>query len=1270
MVNKKILYLIIFSCPIFCLFSFSSQTRFSLKMKTLTMLDGLLSNNISQFYAGPNGMMWIATWNGLCNYDGYRFNSFKAPMDKQRILTTNRLRHVVVDDNNDVWLTTVDKHLYLLSSKENKYIDYCKTIGLDNFYADDIKRLTNGAIWILGTDGRNIRVNKGQYDITPTNFVHPDICRKVVLTADSNEWLMGNTSTRRYGCNRSIPIKIKEAFRTQQGILLIGDKIGIYDVNTDKFSTWTIQKGMGRIVDSKQLSNGTICVISAGSLWVLKKNNVFYKFCTIEADDIYKDWKDRLWAFTSDDNVKIMNVKQKSVKKLKCTMPVNWPRLNITHNLVHEDKDHNVWFFIPQRTIYYFDESDEQLVPMDLRDINGITDTNMVFSSIGTDQQRNVWINNMYSTYILSFCNKNFRYIPFTSNEEVRSVITDYHNRYWAATKNGHIGIFDSDGIFLGYLKPNGEITSQAVLFSKNPIYTLFEDSHHRIWIGTRGDGLYLLKEEATALYQKPTQGSLTFHVQRFTKKENHTSSDDYLDINEDIVGRIWFATGNGTLMYYGKDEKFVNANNGNPLTLIDNGNRRIRQISNAADGTVILSTNNGLLTFNPRFHKIESIKITSPKYSTDYNLSLLTRDVSTTLCCHKQDNVYVATMGGGIQRIMADSFSNDTLHFQSLSRDFSNLNIGSVRGMMEDSQGMVWIVGEHTISSYNAHNGQSHIYTSEHWGQSIAFTEAKPCYNKTNNIMALGTLGGILLFKPSEIKERNYYPSIVFSGVLYQGEEFVRPLFGNQEVKLPVDRHNAMVFFSAIDYSNQSQIRYAYRIKELSDQWVSLGTEHYASLSNMPPGHYTLEVRSTNSDGTWVDNNADLRLYVVPTFWQTTWAYILYLIMGGLLLYGIIYIIQLRNAHHLEKKLKEQQLQFFTDISHQLRTPLTLIGGPVEEVLNTEKLSEKATTYLQYVKRNANKMLTLVNKSLNLEGLQEFNKDINNSSLSISSVTSHTSSSIISSTSNAFSILVVEDNNELRYFLTTTLATHYHILEAENGKVGLELAIKEQPNFIITDIMMPEMDGISMIRRIKQDKCICHIPIIILSARTADVYRIEGLKEGADDYITKPFSMSYLQARVESIVRQRQFLQDQLRKSLTPTMEQATTTSQEDTLIASSIGELTTLDQHFTKSFRNFIIKNYTDKDLSNEDIANALKISRSVLYAKVKSIYGTTPNEIIKNLRISQAHKMIKENFNLNISEIAYTVGFNDSKYFSKLFKQTYGITPNEFRKSLQIE
>lgn len=1234
------------------------------------MLDGLLSNNISQFYAGPNGMMWIATWNGLCNYDGYRFNSFKAPMDKERILTTNRLRHVVVDDNNNVWLTTVDNHPYLLSSNGNKYIDYCKYIGLKNFYAYDIKRLANGTIWILGTDGRNIRIKNGKHDIAPTNLIHAEKCRKVVLTADGNEWLMGDTSTRRYGCNRSIPIKTKEAFHTRRGILLIGDKIGIYDVNADKFHLLPLTQGMDKIADSKQLSNGTICAISANSLWVLKGNSTFKKFCSIEADDIYKDWKDRLWAFTSDGQVMIMDVKRKMVKQLECAMPTNWPKLNIAHNMIHEDKNKNIWLFIPQKTIFYFDESNAQLIPMDLRNINGITDTDMAFSSIGTDHQQNMWINNMYSTYILSFCNHDFRYIPFVPNEETRSVITDCHNRYWAATKNGHVGIFDSNGSLLGYLKKDGTLSSQPICFSKHSIYALYEDSHQRIWIGTRGEGLYLLKEKTRSINQPYSSASLTFQVQHFTKKMNHTSSDDYLDINEDVMGHIWFATENGTLMYLDNNEKFTIVNDGKPLPLIDNSNRRIRQISNAADGTVMLSTNNGLLTLNPRFQKNKNIKITSPKYSTDYNSSLLTQDVTTTLYCRKQNNILVATMGGGIQRVMAESISKDTLHLQTLPSDFSNLNIGSVRGMAEDSQGMIWIVGEHTICSYNIHDGRSHIYTTEHWGKNIAFTEAKPCYNDNMQCMVLGTLGGLLFFKPTEIKEINYHPSIVFSGVLYQGEEYVRPLFGNHEVRLPVDRHNAMIFFSAIDYSTQSQIRYAYRIKELSEQWVSLGTEHYASLSNMPPGHYTLEVRSTNSDGTWIDNNAELRLYVVPTFWQTSWAFILYFIIGGLLLYGVIYMIQLRKAHRLEKKMKEQQLQFFTDISHQLRTPLTLIGGPVEEVLNTENLSEKATTYLQFVKKNANKMLTLVNKSLNVEGLQKLNKNINDDNKSVSSTIRSALSPINPNHTSTFSILVVEDNDELRYFLTTALATHYNIIEAENGKVGLELATKQQPNFIITDIMMPEMDGITMIRYIKQDKSICHIPIIILSARTADVYRIEGLKEGADDYITKPFSISYLQARVESIVKQRQFLQEQLRQSLTSSMEQITTTSQEETPITISTNELTAIDQHFTKTFRKFILENYTNKDLSNEDIANALRISRSVLYAKVKSIYGTTPNEIIKNLRISQAHNMIKDNFDMNISEIAYAVGFNAPKYFSKLFKQIYGATPNNFRKSLQSE
>lgn len=188
------------------------------------------------------------------------------------------------------------------------------------------------------------------------------------------------------------------------------------------------------------------------------------------------------------------------------------------------------------------------------------------------------------------------------------------------------------------------------------------------------------------------------------------------------------------------------------------------------------------------------------------------------------------------------------------------------------------------------------------------------------------------------------------------------------------------------------------------------------------------------------------------------------------------------------------------------MRTPLTLIDGPVGQVLSEEPLSAKARTYLEFVKKNSVRMLELVNKSLDLKKLDAAADDVDaapqNSDEMVVSDNMPQSAATVSGldfASGRITVLVVEDNVELRYFLVSSLSSSYNVFEARNGQEGLEMAQSRQPDFIITDIMMPVMDGMTMIRKIKACPDTCHIPIVVLSARTAINYRIEGLNEGID---------------------------------------------------------------------------------------------------------------------------------------------------------------------------
>ena len=243
----------------------------------------------------------------------------------------------------------------------------------------------------------------------------------------------------------------------------------------------------------------------------------------------------------------------------------------------------------------------------------------------------------------------------------------------------------------------------------------------------------------------------------------------------------------------------------------------------------------------------------------------------------------------------------------------------------------------ESSLDKLYQKTGQYEIYGSNDWEEDIGFTEAQPYVSSRGGEIFLGVIGGYLSFRPGQIKKSRYKPMIVFSGVQFQGEQQITPILGKTVLEIPAGERNAIVYFSALDYDGNRLIRYAYRIKELDSEWSYTGMSHSASLSHIPAGKYTLVVTSTNSDGVWTDNARELKIYVHPTFWETGWAMLLYVLVGLSVIFSLFYVWRLRSNVAMEKRLKERQLRFFTGISHQLRTPLTLIDGPVGQVLSED---------------------------------------------------------------------------------------------------------------------------------------------------------------------------------------------------------------------------------------------------------------------------------------------------------------------------------------------
>ena len=265
--------------------------------------------------------------------------------------------------------------------------------------------------------------------------------------------------------------------------------------------------------------------------------------------------------------------------------------------------------------------------------------------------------------------------------------------------------------------------------------------------------------------------------------------------------------------------------------------------------------------------------------------------------------------------------------------------------------------------------------------------------------------------------------------------------------------------------------------------------------------------------------------------------------------------------------------------------------------------------------------------------------------------------------------MLLVEDNQELRSFLRSIFASTYRVVEASDGMEGWSKALKYLPDIIISDVMMPEKDGIAMTRELRADMTTSHIPIVLLTAKSSIESKLEGLEYGADDYITKPFSATYLKARVKNLLAQRQKLQTLYRQNLMQAGAVAAVADEQsignvqDNPQTDKSAAMSPNDRKFMDKLIELMEKNMDNGDLVVDDFVQELAVSRSVFFKKLKTLTGLAPIEFIKEMRINRAAQLIATG-EYSMTQISYMVGINDPRYFSKCFKQKKGMTPTEYR------
>ena len=1364
-------------------------------IRKFSITDGLAANTISDIKQSPDKLMWFATWNGLSYYDGYSFHTFRDEADDVDVLSTNRIISIYPTLKNNIWCVTADSKLYLYNTHLCKFVNRGKEInekfGID-LRVDKIYPLKTGNTWITAKNAnyliRNYMlpdqsfekeiIKVGQHGLRSGNVWH------VWADKKRREWILTDKGTTIYNHHFSTQLPFKWIREVGENIFLAtpNGKLAVYD-EKEHLVMIPMPAGVTRI---NQLKNTGYQLLIATNIGLVVYNPRTFKTEVInvqspgqpmaEVKNIYTDAYGMVWVFTDGMGVTMVNPRTGQKAWLYADQPDPAERTTSEKFFITQDENKTLWVVPNGGTFSYFDRKAGKLVPYLLHSNSSGNFRVPNIKKFCLSDQGILWISGMHDLTQVAFKKHLYHLTQLDDGEAQAFAICNTPEGYhWTGYYNGMIKITNSRFEKVGYLAPSGQVVPQQVAFCPSAIFSIFYDTEGKIWIGTREHGIFIRTKEG-----------MTQYVHNPADKYSLPHNKVY-DIVADRHGRIWVGT-------YGGGLSLVQMSTTGKLNFISRQNilpwpkkefNKVRRIFCTPTGEILAGTTDGLITFSDNVSNPAKIKFYTTTHVDGDTTRLAASDVNF-IMQHSNGKTYVSQMGGVLQNVISKNLLQDSLQF--LYNKKISSDEGTVQSMVEDNAGNIWVVRESSIDKYNLKTKNLVVFGPNDFDFNMSFTEARPAHDPATDDITVGTPTGSLTFNPAKMKKSPYQARIIFTSLHYMGEDGTEPILHKEKVVIPANKRNLTISFAALDFSRKYNQKYRYRLDGFTPegQWIELGKSNYIGFNRISSGNYVLKVMGTNSHGIWSKYVAELPIEVRPTFWESIWGKMM-MVFLLMCVVGSIFYIYNRNQHEkISHEMSLMKNDFFSDASHKLRTPLTLIGGPLKEVLDTEHgITRKGREMLTIALKNSYEMLDMLNKILrydnstltnyegmpknpegtlvNTGGIDKMDSTENEEDEIPGQISDENVARFLAEAEKAekeleenmteeekvareeqrkeHTVLVVEDNKDLRKYLYTILSDHYNVLLAENGKAGLLMTRTEMPDFIITDVTMPVMDGITMVREIKADHDLSQIPIIILSAKASVQDRLKGFEMGVDAYMTKPFSTEYLLGRISAVLKQRHNLQKEMIQKLEHTgnligkamsggissgingsknkglnnglnnalnnglndalnngLNNALNDGQNGGLIASSANEpektLSQITREITEKEREkeeiakqkreqsdfafmasqindattarilkYVTEHIDTPDLKIDDIADAMGMSRSVLYTKIKQQLGMTPIDFVRHVRIMRACELLKDT-DEPLSSVAFAVGFSDPKYFSKVFKRETGIVPTEYR------
>nr|WP_288836331.1 hybrid sensor histidine kinase/response regulator transcription factor [uncultured Flavobacterium sp.] len=1328
---------------------FSSFISFSqdYSVRFLDISDGLSNNSITTIYQDKEGYMWFGTYDGLNRYDGYTFKIFRNEINNENSLSNNTIYTLDGDSNRNIWIG---------GNKGASVYDKSKAL----FYQVKYKLKEDGASLILKNAVHQIKA----------------VSADLVVLATQNAGLLVFENGSFVG--KTIPItKLKNPY------------------NYDVLGVQKDKKGNGLWLYVRDLG---VCYYSFNT----KKIKLITPLI-MEVKCMENDTSGNLWIGT-DEGLFLFNTSTFLISKNY------FSNKNSITNILR-DKKNQFWFATDCCGIYVLDRENQKVVPFSKGNSQQIIKSSAVWS-VYEDHFGNVWFGTLRGGIsMISAAPKYFKTVKYNAKENnlaqnfILSGCEDEKQNLWIGTDGAGLRYWNRKTNTYTVYNNN---PNSANAISSNFITSVICDSNKEIWLSTWAGGVNRINPKTNSISRYSCYNPFTKQIEK-----------NVWLVYEDAQKNIWAsATNEGCLYLFDPIKK--------TFLLYNKNINNLQCLTQTSDGKLWGGNYTSIVCIDKARKKHYKVNI-------GYPVRAIHED--------RKKQLWVATQEGGL--LLFNRKNNSFKRFTTADGLASN----TVLRILEDKKGDLWMSTYNGLSSLDTETNTFRSFSKNDGLQSNQFS-FNAALKLTSGEFFFGGINGFNLFYPELIKDEVSNTKILLSDLNVNNEPIAtKPDLISEwtskhqikEIRLPYDQTTLSIEFVALDYSSADKINYAYFLEGWDDQWSNAGQNRKANYPHLSEGTYLFKVKTSNFQDELSKAETLIRIVVLPPWYRTWWAYLLYFIISGTIIYNYVryskykerlkYKVRIAELEReKEKEIAEKQSSMFTYISHEFRTPLSLIINPLKKVIKKEEVqNDSSKGDLQIAYRNARRLLSLVDQlllfrkaendadvlrlsAINMNDLcqevyqcfvtQARDKAINyaieipDEILQIIGDYEKIEISLFNLVSNAFkytpdggsitvkltqtekevsvaiadtgsgidqqniqaifekfkqldskvavstgfgiglyivkyfvdkhkgtvvceselgkgscftltflkgqqhfddlpisssapkmselleelivddfddknelkkenadeefnkeiltdkkSVLIIDDNAEIRNYLIQLFSQTHLVYNAVNGHEGLKMTEKHMPDIVISDIAMEVMDGLELCRKIKESEQLSHIPVVLLTATNNPETHLQGITDGADDYITKPFDDDLLLARVDTLLRNRGNLRRYFLDSIT---------------LKENSQKVPAEYQEFLKRCIDIIEANMGNRDFTIKNFALEMGMSHRTLYTKIKIISGETLNAFIRSIRLRRAAMLLLTE-NMNISQASAEVGFEDQKYFRQQFVKLFGMTPSLYVK-----